>query len=87
MAGKMNKAKWIKVGLQIAEPLKELQKIAAENNIDMLSVAAFGSKDDASYAAYIDGNPFDEENVHYEVGLRKEKVTLSADQVTYYMQT
>ena len=87
MAGKMNKAKWIKVGLQIVEPLKELRRIAAENGLDMLSIAVFGSKDDVSYATYIDGNPFDDDSVHYDVNVCKDKVTLSTDNDTYYTQT
>ena len=87
MAGEMNKAKWIKVGLQIAEPLKELQRIAVENGLDMLSIAVFGNKDDVNYATFIDGDPSDEDSVHYDVNVRKDKVTLSADNDTYYTQT
>lgn len=87
MSGKMNKAKWIKVGLQIAEPLKKLQRIAAENGLDMLSIAVSANRDDVSYATYIDGNLFDDDAVHYDVNVCKDKVTLSADNDTYYTQT
>lgn len=83
----MTKEKWIKAGLEIAEHLKALQKITAENGMDMLSIAVFGNRDDISYATFIDGSPHDEDRVYYEVRVRNGKATLCVDQEPYYIQT
>lgn len=37
----MDRAKWIKAGLEIAEHLKAIQRIIEQNGMDRLSMASF----------------------------------------------
>lgn len=50
----MDRAKWIKVGLEIAEHLKAIRRIIEQNGMDSLSMASFSH--DITWGTYIDDN-------------------------------
>lgn len=48
----MDRAKWIKAGLEIAEHLKAIRRIVRQNGIDKMSMSSFA--DDITWGTYID---------------------------------
>ena len=50
----MDRAKWIKAGLEIAEHLKAIRRIIEQNGMDRLSMASFSH--DRTWGTYIDDN-------------------------------
>ena len=50
----MDRPKWIKAGLEIAEHLKAIQRIIEQNGMDRLSMASFSH--DRTWGASIDDN-------------------------------
>ena len=50
----MDRPKWIKAGLEIAEHLKAIQRIIEQNGMDRLSMASFSH--DITWGTYIDDN-------------------------------
>lgn len=78
----MDRQRWIKVGLEIAEHLKELERIAEENGIDNFSIAIFTGK--RSWATRID----EEKDIVWGVHvLRDGEVQIEEDSHPYYIQS
>lgn len=61
----MDRPKWIKAGLEIAEHLKAIRRILKQNGIDNLSMASFPNKN--TWATYIDND-----DNHWEVRITPE---------------
>lgn len=81
-AKKMDKRRWTEVGLEMAEHMREIARIAGRSGIDHLSIAVFPGF--YSCATFIDGETREHFNVDvFEGGSTR----LSKDQETYYTQS
>lgn len=77
----MDKEKWIKVGLEIADHLEEIQRIIARNGMDQISMAVF--RTGFLTATYID----DSETQWSVVRRGNGVVVLEENQDVYYTRT
>ena len=74
----MDREKWIKAGLEIADHLREIEHIVKKNGMSITSLAA---SNDLSWATYI------QDDVTWSVTLSPDgRVELDEDQEPYYKQ-
>ena len=72
----MDREKWTKAGFEIADHLREIEKIAKRNGMSLISLAA---GNELSWATYI------QDDVQWSVTLYPdERVELEEDQKPYY---
>ena len=77
----MDRERWIKVGLEIADHLEEIQRIIARNGMDQISMAVF--RTGFLTATYID----DSETQWSADKTRYGYIKLSENQDPYYTRT
>lgn len=76
----MDREKWTKVGLEIADHLREIEHIIKKNGMSITSLAV---SDKRSWATYIQ-----DDDTQWSVTLRPDGcVTLEEDQEPYYERT
>lgn len=74
----MDREKWIKAGLEIADHLREIERIVKKNGMSITTMAA---SHDLSWATYI------QDDVQWSVTLYPDgRVELEEDQEPYYKQ-
>lgn len=79
----MNREQWTKAGLEIADHMKEIQKIIKRNNIDQINIPMFP---DWSMATYIEEQGG--EYTYWDVKVCKDGPTeLSENLKPYYTRT
>ena len=77
----MDREQWIKVGLEIADHIKDIRMICQKNGMEMVDIVAFS--DGVSWADYTDSD-----NVQWTTNLWPDgMVKLSIDDVPYYTRT
>ena len=77
----MDRERWIKVGLEIADHLEEIQRIIARNGMKLISMGSFG--DGFANATYID----DDETQWSVVRRGNGVVVLEENQDVYYTRS
>ncbi len=78
----MTEREWIKIGLELEEPLRKIREIAKRNQLGQVGLAVF--LDGYSWATYIDSST----KGSFEVDINEEGTTsLKHDQVTFYTKS
>lgn len=78
----MDIQQWTKIGIKIAEPLKEIKRIAKQSGISQLNVAIFPEGN--SWATYID----EEKRASFETNISEDgTLELRENGKSYYTQS